>query len=390
MQRRIRYISLTGIVLLTLVALHRKYSPVFVIDRDDEPEELPLAVPKRNAAVAVTVAPSLVSIPPADTTTLDPGRDRRANATFIMLARNSDVEGARLSVERLEERFNQRFNYPYVFLNEEQFSEEFKRRIREVTRSHIDFGLIPKEHWHQPDWIDEERQRVAMGDMERMNVKYGGSLAYHNMCRYNSGFFFNHPLVLKYRWYWRVEPNVKFHCDILQDPFLFVEDNKKVYGFTLAVYEIPATIQTLWIHVKEFMARYPQYIRTDDNALRFISSDGGRSYNMCHFWSNFEIASLDFWRSEPYTQFFKYLDATGGFYYERWGDAPVHSIAAALLLSKSQIHLFEDIGYQHDDWSHCPRTPELREAGRCTCSSYDSFDYSPDSCRPKWDALGVS
>lgn len=33
-------------------------------------------------------------------------------------------------------------------------------------------------------------------------------------------------------------------------------------------------------------------------------------------WSNFEIASMDFWRGEAYTKYFEYLDATGGFYYE--------------------------------------------------------------------------
>jgi Glycolipid 2-alpha-mannosyltransferase len=33
-------------------------------------------------------------------------------------------------------------------------------------------------------------------------------------------------------------------------------------------------------------------------------------------WSNFEIADMDFWRGKIYTEFFEYLDATGGFYYE--------------------------------------------------------------------------
>jgi len=33
-------------------------------------------------------------------------------------------------------------------------------------------------------------------------------------------------------------------------------------------------------------------------------------------WSNFEIADMDFWRSEAYAAFFNYLDRSGGFYYE--------------------------------------------------------------------------
>jgi hypothetical protein len=36
----------------------------------------------------------------------------------------------------------------------------------------------------------------------------------------------------------------------------------------------------------------------------------------CAVWSNFEIADLDFFRSQVYTEFFEHLDSTGGFYYE--------------------------------------------------------------------------
>jgi hypothetical protein len=57
-------------------------------------------------------------------------------------------------------------------------------------------------------------------------------------------------------------------------------------------------------------------------------------------WSNFEIADMDFWRGEAYSKFFEFLEAKGGFYYERWGDAPVHSIAASLFARPDQIHFF--------------------------------------------------
>ena len=44
-----------------------------------------------------------------------------------MLARNSELETAANSVRELEERFNRQFRYPWVFLNEMPFSEEFKQ-----------------------------------------------------------------------------------------------------------------------------------------------------------------------------------------------------------------------------------------------------------------------
>ena len=52
---------------------------------------------------------------------------RRANATFVILARNSEVMGVVESIKQNEDRFNRKFGYPYVFLNDEPFSDEFIR-----------------------------------------------------------------------------------------------------------------------------------------------------------------------------------------------------------------------------------------------------------------------
>jgi hypothetical protein len=50
----------------------------------------------------------------------------RENATLVMLARNSEVNNVVRSVYELEDRFNRKYNYPWIFLNNEQFSDEFK------------------------------------------------------------------------------------------------------------------------------------------------------------------------------------------------------------------------------------------------------------------------
>ena len=48
-----------------------------------------------------------------------------ANATLLMLARNSDLKGVLQSVREVEDRFNSKFNYPWTFLNNEPFTPEF-------------------------------------------------------------------------------------------------------------------------------------------------------------------------------------------------------------------------------------------------------------------------
>lgn len=121
--------------------------------------------------------------------------------------------------------------------------------------------------------------------------------------------------------------------------------------------------------------------------MAFLSDDGGETYNKCHcelpfdrtpthtpVWSNFEIGDLNLWRSDAYMKYFEFLDQKGGFYYERWGDAPVHSIAASLFLPKEKIHWFDDIGYRHDPFQHCPQNDAHRR-GKCWCNPADTFDF---------------
>jgi len=55
-----------------------------------------------------------------------PAPERKANAAIVSLARNGDIDGILFSMKQMEDRFNKRYGYPYVFLNEEEFSEDFK------------------------------------------------------------------------------------------------------------------------------------------------------------------------------------------------------------------------------------------------------------------------
>ncbi|KAH9847745.1 alpha-1,2-mannosyltransferase [Lenzites betulinus] len=315
---------------------------------------------------------------------------KRANAVLLMLVRNSELDQAMNSIKELEHRFNKRFGYPWVLLNEVPFTPEFKEKMSSVISGPVTFGRIPHEHWYQPDWIDEEAATAAREKMAADGVIYGG-FSYRNMCRFNSGFFYKHPLLQPYKWYWRVEPNVHFHCDVDYDPFLFMQQNNKVYGFTIQLTEWPLTVATLWDAVKgkslllQFIKEYPQYLHPR-NAMDFLSDDKGESYNMCHFWSNFEIADMDFWRGEAYSKFFDHLESKGGFYYERWGDAPVHSIGAALFARKDQIHFFKDIGYEHEPFQHCPLDAPVYKARNCDCNPPSSFIYG-SSCYSRWENM---
>ena len=68
-----------------------------------------------------------------------PPLPNRENATLLMLTNSWEMDGALRVVSEVEERFNRKFNYPWIFLNDEPFSDEFKQY---VVRVFIFFSMV--------------------------------------------------------------------------------------------------------------------------------------------------------------------------------------------------------------------------------------------------------
>lgn len=347
----------------------------------------------------------------------------RADAAFVMLARNSELDDVISSMKSMERHFNQWFKYPWVFLNDVEFDDTFKQTVRTHTKAEVEFGVVPQEQWDFPDSIDkDELYELLQGQGDR-GIMYGQMESYHKMCRFYSGHFFSHPLVTKRKWYWRVEPDVQFFCDLTYDPFIEMERTNKKYGFTVSIQELYYTVPSLFKETKAFIKEYGievgsawdvlvkkylklegtnadtyGYIERKEDVVsevrknvflkRFLDMKGktdgqlkaakgmhnmrnifdqvydkpklyedkfdNEEYNLCHFWTNFEIARTDLFLSKEYQAYFQHLDNRGGFYKERWGDAPVHSLAVGMFLAKEELHYFRDIGYKHTTLGHCP------------------------------------
>ncbi|KAL2157602.1 hypothetical protein VTH06DRAFT_5981 [Thermothelomyces fergusii] len=319
-----------------------------------------------------------------------PAGTARINATLLALVRNEELDGMLQSMRDLERTWNHKFNYPWTFFNDVPFTEEFKQKTRAETKAECRYELIPKEHWEVPSWIDDDRFAEAIRALKQKGVQYADKVSYHQMCRWNSGLFYKHPALAQVQYYWRVEPNVHFFCDVDYDVFRFMRDNNKTYGFTISLYDSPDSIATLWPETAKFVDAHPEYVHANnavdwltDKTRRPAHNEKANGYSTCHFWSNFEIADLSFWRSRPYEDYFAHLDRAGGFFYERWGDAPVHSIALGLFEDKNRIHWFRDIGYQHIPFFNCPNSPKCRGCVTGRLTDGEAWLHDED-CRPLW------
>lgn len=321
----------------------------------------------------------------------------KENATLLMLVRNWELSGALRSMRSLEDRFNKDFEYDWTFLNDVPFESEFIEATTAMASGKTQYALIPSEDWDRPRQIDEEKFENCLQSLHDRGVLYGGSKSYRNMCRFNSGYFFRQNILNEYDYYFRVEPDVEYFCDFPYDPFKIMRENKKKYGFVISLHEYEDTITTLWDVVEDYIEENSADIDMNTNSYRFLTDnsvigkyspivDSNTDYNLCHFWSNFEIGDLNFFRSDEYKRFFEFLDSRGGFYYERWGDAPVHSIGVSLLLDRDEIIHFDELGYTHVPFTTCPSAYYLRLQQRCQCDPQDesNIDISPNSCLMRW------
>jgi hypothetical protein len=246
----------------------------------------------------------------------------KINAAVVVLARDSDLEQLLGTLANFEAKFNKQYHYPYVFLNDIPFREYFKSSVLHVTSSACVFGEVPPEHWDVPGWLNMSVVKESMTHMKKHKVRRSTRLGYRQMCRFFSGFFFRHPLLRDYDYYWRVEPGARFLCDIPFDPFARMQHGGFKYSFTITQEEQPLTVPTLFNISEQFRE---EHHLPGEHISKLLSPSRKEEWSGCHYWSNFEIGDLAFFRSERYIAYFENLDRAGGFFYERWGDAPVRA-----------------------------------------------------------------
>ena len=276
---------------------------------------------------------------------------KKANACIFALVQESRLKTFVQTVSMLEANFNAKHNYPYVILNQFELSSKFQETIRNLTRARVEFGIIDAKHWSVPTWINATR----LNESVRL---IGHGVDYRHMCRFMSGFFFRHELTLKYDYFMRIDSDSKFPCPIEKDPFRYLTSEGVLYAFVYATREHFRTIPSLWTTIEDWM----RSINSDkEGAIENygLNANGSSSSSFvanqhhypCVFYNNFEIAAFSLFRSTSYLRFFDHLDRSGGFYHERWGDAPVRTYYVTIMLDVNRVRLLTDVPHNHQNHS---------------------------------------
>lgn len=236
----------------------------------------------------------------------------KLNACIIVLVNNRLSKRFVNSFDAFEQNFNSKFNYDYLFFTEEKLDEQFITNITKKTKSKIEIVQILPEHWSVPSWLDQSKVNQSVKNI-------GFSISYRHMCRFFSGLFYTYPQTKKYEYFMRIDTDSLFTCEIEEDPFLYMKNNNKKYGFILLTPEGYFTIPSLWSTVKSWNY-FQNFTQLNPKELSYIADDKGEKLNskLCMVYNNFEIASFSLFRDKIYQDYFDHLDRSGGFYYERW------------------------------------------------------------------------
>ena len=317
----------------------------------------------------------------------------KEKACLVLITRNIDAYDVLNTIKSVEDRFNGHYNYDWVFMNDQPFSEEFIYIVGEMASGRVRFATIPEEQWSFPESVDRKKSAEARKDMLDKYVPLSGFLNYRHLWRFNVGFFHTNPIFDDYEYYWNIETDMKLVCDVNYDVFKFMKDNGKKYGFLNGRRTFSFGVETLWKNTAEFLKLFPNYL-AKDNGMPYVSDDNGASYNLCGFDAGNEIGAFSFFRSEAYQNYFKFMDKFNGWYYERWSDSDFRAITTSLFLNKNEVHHFEDLGYYHILGEYekeivCPLDKNIRLENKCGCDSSANMNWFSKSCLPKYyDMVG--
>ncbi|VVB92993.1 Glycolipid 2-alpha-mannosyltransferase [uncultured archaeon] len=259
--------------------------------------------------------------------------EKSVKAAIVYLARSKsgDIANLKRSLSLLDVNFNDKFKYPVIIFHED-INENLMKKIREATRSKVQFEKVIFEI---PDFLNkEEIPELVYVDGDCF------SMGYRHMCRFFSGIIFHHPALEDYDYYWRLDTDSFLLDNINYDVFQFMQERDLEYGYIDIFKDEPAS-KGLWDTTKKYIE--------DNNIkpefLHKFTSNG--VWDRSYYYTNFEIAKLDFWRSDEFMNYFEYLDRSGGIYKYRWGDHVIHLLAISIFVPENKVHRFSDIAYQH-------------------------------------------
>lgn len=257
---------------------------------------------------------------------------KKTNAAIAYLTRERDLWLLRTSIRLLFLNFNKEHDYTVIVFHDDLTPVTISNLL--VTLS-LDLGYTPKLNFEKLQFVLPEEVST---DPSRYTLSLTTfPIGYRHMCRFYAGQIFNHPALLPYKFYMRLDSDSFILSKPKKDPFVHMEENGYQYAFMeKEELDAPWACEGLWDCTKEFIDTNLDRISNPPTAWN------GELYN-----TNFEIADMSFFREKNYQDYFNHVDSTRNIYYKRWGDHCIRWLGMRLFMKPENILCIEDFCYQH-------------------------------------------
>ncbi|KAG2210709.1 hypothetical protein INT46_010635 [Mucor plumbeus] len=148
----------------------------------------------------------------------------------------------------------------------------------------------------------------------------------------------NHDINSGEKYYWKVQAGSRYSCNIPVDPFKNMKANGQKLSFAL-------TSTENHVNLDEFNTALNTFIADNKDII------------------------------QP-------TNASGGFFYHKWGDALPQTVAAGLFLKRSEISFTNIPGYEYGSGAVCPENLNQYAKLKCTCNLNDWRRYNTMNCLP--------
>lgn len=280
----------------------------------------------------------------------DEGRTQ-AVGVFVYLTDGAPTRVAALhrSLRALDTAFNGRARYPVVVFYDTGVSAVVLTAAQQNDLSHASAGTLTCEG------IDMEAAAPAAAlaaapEVITMGDGNSFSMGYRLMANFFAGSIADAPALSRYAYYWRLDTDSQLLAPVPGDPFADMAKNSWSYGWAATQCDWHLLTEGLYAAIS---AAAPLGGQVPSALLPTAFSDDScprgpaprTPYNNRIFYNNFELVELAWLRTPAYRRLYK--AAADGILSRRWGDAPIRTLAALVLLPPEARHHFDDLSYAH-------------------------------------------
>lgn len=292
---------------------------------------------------------------------------------YMMAETERDLLDMERSLKSLWLRYNQGVDYPVVVFHE-GLTHEARRRLVEASENRLWFALVPRFKEIPDEWMEASRQRASEF-----------SVGYRAMTRWRSGPLFLEQALAGFDYAMTLDTDSYFPATFGSDPFEVLHST----GLTAMFPHLGRESASVVVNFMHYFLLYCRLHQLNPRRTRMLSAlieKNFKWYQQC-LMLDIEVVRLDWFRSETYQDFFRYMDSVGGFWLHRWGNNPLRTFAVALLLRDEDVRSVV-MPYAHQDFCSCGPGQQsctwLKEKQEYTCQ-----DVTPEEFRLEELAEGL-